>query len=87
MSNSRKPDYNLTFLNTETGEKGTIGAAWLNEDESFSIRLNPFVVLQHSKAVHFRLFKNGVEYKPVSKKPSAKRNHDEPEEPKGNSPF
>lgn len=56
----KRPDYRLTAMNTITGERvGTLGAAWINPDDSITIKLNRFVVLPHEDAGwQFRLFKN-----------------------------
>lgn len=41
----RSPTHNLKYFNKITKENGTIGRAWENGDGSFSIRLNPKVVI------------------------------------------
>jgi len=51
------PDYRLKMFNKMTDEKGEVGAGWLNEDGSISIRLNPCVQLSNDNpAVSFRLW-------------------------------
>lgn len=41
----RKPDYNVWAVDKKTGISGDIGAAWINEDGTVRIKLNPFVVI------------------------------------------
>lgn len=53
----RTPDFDLSVLNKETGEKGKVGAAWRNEDGSISITLNSHVHLKQDKAEILTLFK------------------------------
>ena len=55
MSN-RNPTHRLKFLNKRTEETGEIGAAWLNEDGSLSLVLNPMVVLRQSPDLVITLF-------------------------------
>jgi len=57
MSTSRKPDYTLRFLNKHTEERGTLGAAWANEDGSISIVLNSRVVLRQCEDEVIKLFR------------------------------
>ena len=52
----KKPHYRLKFLNKRTEEHGEIGAAWLNEDQSISIVLNPLVVVPQSSDLVMTLF-------------------------------
>jgi hypothetical protein len=53
----RKPDYKISALNKRTDEKGTVGAAWLNENGTISIVLDPFVTLtQTGKDLLLTLF-------------------------------
>lgn len=40
-----KPTHRLKYLNKVTGEKGDLGAAWLNANGSISLKLNTKVVL------------------------------------------
>ena len=54
---TRSPDFDLTVWNKETNAKGRVGAAWVNEDNSISIVLNPCVVLVPDKNINIRLFK------------------------------
>lgn len=68
----RRPDYTLSAMDKGNDAlKGSVGVAWINEDGSISVRLNPFVVLdtrQHS--LELRLFKNDRETAtPATKKP------------------
>jgi hypothetical protein len=53
----RKPEYRLKALNKATGEKSrNAGAAWVNEDGSISIDVEPFVVLRGGKDLVLTLF-------------------------------
>jgi len=54
---SRSPDFDLCVLNPQDGQKGRIGAAWLNEDGSISIVLNRCVVLTEQDGFSIRLFR------------------------------
>lgn len=55
----RQPDYNVSCLNKQTEVKGKIGAAWINDDGSIRIVLDPFVVLPPSPVAVITLFKVG----------------------------
>lgn len=55
---SRKPEYKLKAMNKFNDEKAEVGAAWLNEDGSISVVLNPFVVLKRKKSLVLTLFPN-----------------------------
>jgi hypothetical protein len=58
VAGGRQPDYRLAALNKRTDEKGNnIGAAWINDNGSISIRLDSFVVLTGSKDLVLTLFK------------------------------
>lgn len=60
----KKPDYTLSAMDKDTERlKGNVGIAWINEDGTISIRLNPFVVLDtREHALELRLFKNDGNY-------------------------
>lgn len=54
---ANKPDYRVGALNKATDEKGCVGAAWKNENDTISIVLDPFVSLhQHGKQLLITLF-------------------------------
>lgn len=53
---SRKPDYQLAFLNKATENKGNVGVGWANEDGSIGIRLNTMVHLFQSPDTVLTLF-------------------------------
>ncbi len=55
---SRQPEYSLNCLNKTTEAKGRIGAAWLNDDGSIRIVIDPFVVLPPVGEIVLTLFKN-----------------------------
>jgi len=62
MAGKRRPDYRLSALKSfPTPEewkdmKGEVGAAWLNENGSISIRLEPFVTLRSEPGLVLTLF-------------------------------
>ena len=41
----RKPDFHVWAADTRANISGDIGAAWINEDGTIHIKLNPFVVI------------------------------------------
>jgi hypothetical protein len=53
---SRKPDYWFKAMDKATENRGKVGAAWLNDDGSVSIDLNPFTVLVSSPNLVLTLF-------------------------------
>ena len=70
----RKPDYNLGAMDKETDMKGKIGAAWINDDGSIGIKLNPWVVLDGANPnLTLRLFKNEQEPEPVKRSRKKKK--------------
>lgn len=56
----RKPDYVLKVKSEDRNCKDTTlaGVAWLNDDGSLSMRLNPAVVLSYSDGLLKTLFPN-----------------------------
>ena len=65
MGKPNRPNYSLgAMLKGETRDesmRATIGAGWLNDDGSISIKLDPFVVLQGSNPdLVLRLFPREV---------------------------
>ena len=58
----RKPDYRLKamqpFVTRERwiDSKGSVGAGWLNENGSISIRLDPFITLRSEPGLILTLF-------------------------------
>ena len=54
---SRRPDYIVRGLHKQTNKKGTIGAAWLKEDGSISIAINPFITIPVNEDLVITLFK------------------------------
>jgi len=58
MADKRKPDYRLAALDKNTGLSGNVGAAWVNEDQSITVILDSFVVLEGGKQLGLTLFKN-----------------------------
>lgn len=55
-SERRKPDYDLSALSNTNDIRGKVGAAWINDDGSINIKLNPFVVLNSHDNLQLRLF-------------------------------
>jgi len=53
---SRTPDYNVKAMNKATNEKARIGAGWLNEDNSISIALNSFTIIESNPNLLITLF-------------------------------
>ena len=53
---ARRPDYELSALNKDTNEKNKVGAAWVNENGTISIKLNAFIKLEASTALVLTLF-------------------------------
>lgn len=54
-----KPDYYVGCLDTETERKNPrLGAAWINNDGTISIKLDDFVTVTGSKSTYLRLFPN-----------------------------
>lgn len=56
--NGKKPDYIVKAMigQGDKDMKGKVGAAWVNEDGSISIDLEPFVVLTAHADLHITLF-------------------------------
>lgn len=52
----RKPDFWIKAMNRATNEKRKIGAAWRNEDNSVSLAIDPFTVLESSPDLVITLF-------------------------------
>jgi hypothetical protein len=53
---ARKPDYILKFRNEKSGNKGRIGAAWLNPNGNISIILAPKVCIRQDDLDRITLF-------------------------------
>ena len=58
----RSPDYNLSFLDKGTDQRGRVGAGWRNDDGSISIKLNVKVVLAESPDLILTLFLRDENY-------------------------
>lgn len=54
--NSRKPDYRLSVKERGGENRGTVGAAWKNDDGSISIKLTPCVAITSRDDVTIVLF-------------------------------
>lgn len=78
----RKPDYNLWAVNPDETCKGTIGGAWINDDQSINIKLNAFVVLEAADGLTVKLFPNDgkFEERQAAKKERAKAKADDLED-------
>lgn len=59
----RKPDFRLKVFDKDTEESGEVGAGWLNDDGSISVRLNHWVVLDQRqlRGSILTLFPEGTE--------------------------
>lgn len=44
----RRPDYHVCAINPENEERGQIGVAWLNENNTVTIKLNMGVTVPHT---------------------------------------
>ena len=53
----RKPDYRVRVLDKVRGLKGTVGAAWVNDDGTVTVILNNFVKLEQDGHLLITLFK------------------------------
>lgn len=63
----RKPDYKLKVMDKTNKNNGTIGVAWLNQDGSVSIRINPGTFLHYNPNLAITLFPNDSEgYDPTA---------------------
>lgn len=53
----RKPDYKLKILNKVTNARcGDAGVAWLNKDDSLSLKINPGVWIGEDSEMIYTLF-------------------------------
>lgn len=74
---ARPPDYLVSALCKQTDVKGNIGGAWINEDGTIRIRLNPFVVLDtYRQDLVVTLFPNDRD-KPAQRGPLDDDDHGE----------
>lgn len=57
--NTNRPTHELKLLDTDTGDTGVVGVAWLRTDGHVSIKLNPGVVLSYDdlKGKYLTLFR------------------------------
>lgn len=55
---SRKPDFRVAAMDKTTDAKNNIGGAWLNEDGSIAVIIDPFIVLNGSRNLLITLFPN-----------------------------
>jgi hypothetical protein len=53
---AKPADFRVGALNKGTEDKGNVGRGWRNDDGTITIVLNPFVVLEASKALLITLF-------------------------------
>lgn len=54
----RKPDYNLVVYDKTTEGRTQAGAAWVQQDGSISITINPCVMLPSDRNLSIKLFPN-----------------------------
>jgi hypothetical protein len=52
----RKPTHRFKALNKDTGETATLGAAWLNDDGTLTVKMDPFIVLTNAPGHVLTLF-------------------------------
>ncbi len=64
----RRPDYKVSALSRSSEHKGNIGVAWVNQDGTVSIKLNPFTVLSAAQDLLITLFPNDDADRPRKKK-------------------
>ena len=86
----RPPDYKVSVYRKRDGHKGTVGAAWRNEDGSISVRLAPFVVLDQADDLMVTLFVDdgGPPEPPARPRPERPTPPgDRPDDPGGDIPF
>lgn len=62
---NRNPDYYLKVLDRHNENRGKVGAAWLNEDDSINIKLDLAVVLDYRDSDRFNIVLFPNEYKDV----------------------
>ena len=55
-SRGRQPHYEFRGLNKATDEKAQVGVAWINDDGSIRVKLNPFIVLTAGPDLILTLF-------------------------------
>lgn len=54
----KRPDYRVAAMNKDTEAKGNIGAAWINENGTISVTIEPFIHIQGGKEMLITLFPN-----------------------------
>lgn len=54
----RKPEFRVAAMDKETDEKNSVGAAWINEDGTITVKLDAFVHLVSSPNLLITLFPN-----------------------------
>ena len=86
---ARKPDYNLWAIIPDETSKGKIGAAWINDDDSIFIKLNPFIVLSQIENPTIKLFPNDDKYeeRQAAKKEKAEKRPPPPSDLEDDIPF
>ena len=62
---SRQPDYDLSYLNKSTNEKGRIGVGWENDNGSISVKLNVLVRLESDPDMVLTLFPRNKRQEPI----------------------
>lgn len=58
MGDARNPDYILKAMDKITSEKQRIGAAWLEQDRSLTIKIDRFIVISGQHDAIIKLFPN-----------------------------
>lgn len=65
----RKPDYYLTVYDKTTEGRTQAGAAWVQQDGSISITINPCVMLPSDRNLSIKLFPNEHQDEPEQPQP------------------
>ena len=55
----KSPTHNVRVYNRKNQDRGTVGHAWVNDDNSVTIRLFPIVTLTNDPDVAITLFPRG----------------------------
>lgn len=56
QNHNNRPQYRLKAYHKPTGNRGEVGAAWVNDDGSLTLKLNPCVVLTYDSNIVLTLF-------------------------------
>lgn len=59
----RQPDYNVWAVNKATEKSADIGAAWIDEDRSISVKINPFVSIPAGGELTIKMYPTDEEFR------------------------